>query len=226
MTTDGARTAVLFDIDGTLMDSNYLHVRAWTTAFRQAGITVDTWRIHRAIGMDNSRLLDDLAGDADDAARAAAKDLHASQYAELAGELRRFDGVRPLLREIRDRGALIVLATSAPPHELERLREALDCDDLVDAVTNADDVAEAKPEPDIVQVALAAVGVEAGRAVMVGDAVWDGIAAQRVGVPFLAVRSGGSGPGELRGAGAAEVYEDVAVLHAMIDSSPIAPLLR
>ncbi|WP_370616991.1 HAD family hydrolase [Mumia sp. Pv 4-285] len=220
------RAAVLFDIDGTLVDSNYLHVQAWRTAFRKAGITVDDWRVHRAIGMDGDRLLDDLAGGASEADRTAAKDLHASEYADLAGELRRFDGTRPLLRELRDRGVLIVLATSAPPDELARLRKALDCDDLVDAVTNADDVEDAKPQPDIVQAALDKVDVDTSRAVLVGDAVWDGLAAQRAGVPFLGVRTGGAGPEELRGAGAAEVYDDVSVLHGALDASTIGRLLR
>ncbi|MGH1564331.1 HAD family hydrolase [Mumia sp. DW29H23] len=220
------RSAALFDVDGTLVDSNYLHVRAWRDAFREAGIRVDDWRVHRAIGMDGDRLLEDLAGDASEADRTAAKDLHASLYADLAGELRRFDGARPLLRELHDRGVLIVLATSAPPDELERLRRALDCDDLIDATTNADDVDDAKPQPDILQAALDKVGVDPARAVMIGDAVWDGLAAKQAGVTFVGVRSGGVGPGELREAGAVEVYEDVSVLHGALDSSALAPLLR
>ncbi|KHL10489.1 phosphoglycolate phosphatase-like HAD superfamily hydrolase [Mumia flava] len=221
-----ARAAVLFDVDGTLIDSNYLHVSAWHTAFAQHGMAVDDWRTHRAIGMDGERLLDTLVPDADEDARRAVKEAHAAEYAARAGELRAFTGARDLLSRCQEIGLAVVLATSAPPDELERARSVLDCDDLVDAVTSADDVDEAKPEPGIVEVALERAGIPAERAVLVGDAMWDGHAAVRAGVTFVAVRSGGVGTDELRDAGAVEVVDDVASLADGLTTSAVGALAR
>src|SRR4051794_27220787 len=172
-------TAVLFDIDGTLIDSNYLHVQAWSEALQRTGHPVEDWRIHRCIGMDGSKLLDELLGDADDAVMQQATKVHSRRYQRLSDRLRTFDGARDLLRTLHDRGVTVVLATSASPEELERLLSVLDADDWVDAVTSKQDVDEAKPEPDILHAALQKAGVTAADAIMVGDATWDGISAAR-----------------------------------------------
>ena len=223
MTSDATSTqpVVLLDVDGTLVDSNYLHVDAWVRAFADVGITVDSWRVHGAIGMGSTQLVDALAGDDADRVREAVTDAHASYYGEDASRLRAFDGARELVRELAARGARPVLATSASPDELERLRSVLDLEQELHAVTSAEDVEAAKPEPDLVQVALEAAGAEPDDAVFVGDSVWDVKAAKRAGVPCVAVRSGGVGAGELRGAGAVAVYDDVAALLAGLDSSPL-----
>jgi HAD superfamily hydrolase (TIGR01509 family) len=212
---------VLLDVDGTLVDSNYLHVDAWVRAFSDVGLTVDAWRVHRAIGMGSTQLVDALAGDDADRVRDSVTDAHSSYYAAVADRLRPFAGARELVRALAERGARPVLATSAAPDELERLRAVLDVDDELYAVTGGGDVESAKPEPDLINAALEAAGVSADRAVLVGDTVWDVEAARRAGVPCVTVRSGGVGEDELRAAGAIAVYDDVAALLADLDASPL-----
>lgn len=225
MTGTDAPTAVLLDIDGTLVDSNFLHVHAWVQAFAEVGHPVDAWRVHRRIGMGSGRLLAELLGDDAERLGDDAKQQHTARYAELAGLLRPFDGARELVRTLADRGVRVVLSTSAAPEELEKLRATLDVDDLVQ-VTGAEDVDEAKPEPDLVHAALDLAGVPADRAVFVGDSVWDVEAAVRAGVPCVGVLSGGTSEEELRDAGAVAVVEDVAALLRDRDATPVGALLR
>lgn len=210
-------SVVLFDVDGTLVDSNYLHVDAWQRAFDESGVHVDAWRIHRAIGQDSARLLQSLVGDRSDDWNARAKELHSRNYRELAPRLAAFEGAGDLLRALHDRGVRTVLATSAPEDELELLLAALEADDAVTATTSADDVDDAKPDPGILQVALDRVDAGPEEAVMIGDAVWDARAAGRAGVRSIGVRSGGSGPEELTEAGAERVYDDPADLLRHLD---------
>jgi HAD superfamily hydrolase (TIGR01509 family) len=216
--------AVLFDIDGTLVDSNYHHVYAWCRAFAEVGIAVDAWRIHRSIGMDGSTLLATLAEDADDDTRARAKELNSRYYKETASLLRPLPGARGLLEAVEKLGVQVVLATSAPDDELEILRDVLDCDHLVSAMTSSADVDTAKPKPDIINVALERAGVEAGHAVFVGDAVWDVEACKRAGVVTIALLSGGVSKCELEQAGAHQVFEDAIDLCQHLDDTPIAAL--
>jgi HAD superfamily hydrolase (TIGR01509 family) len=223
---DAPTTAVLFDIDGTLVDSNYAHVDAWWRAFRAIDASVDAWRIHRAIGMDSSRLLESLLPEASDEDRDTAKQFHTAYYAEHMPRLRLLPGARELLRSVAERGHAVVLATSAPGTELVRLRELLDAEQWLAAVTSGDDVDEAKPAPGIMQVALDRVGVDPSRAVMIGDAMWDVETAGKVGVPCISVMTGGIGGDELRGAGATAVYDDAAAVLAGIEEGPIAALAR
>ena len=204
--------AVLFDIDGTLVDSNYLHIDTWDRAFTEVGRPVDIWRIHRAIGMDSKELLKTLLGDDPDGVADAAKELHGASYKAEAGRLRPFDGAAELVRSLLARGVAVVLATSAPEDELEILLEVLglSADEL--ATTSSGDVDTAKPEPGIIEAALAKAGVAPDRAVMVGDTIWDVIAAKRAGVATIGVRSGGVGEEELTGVGAVEVHDDTRAL--------------
>ncbi|MBD8057780.1 HAD family hydrolase [Cellulomonas sp. JH27-2] len=220
-TASSRQPVVLLDVDGTLVDSNYLHVDAWVRAFRDVGLAVYGWRVHRAIGMGSTQLVDSLAGADADRVRDAVNDAHSSHYADAADQLRAFDGARELVRALSARGARPVLATSASPDELERLRDVLDVEAELHAVTSAQDVEAAKPEPDLVQVALEAAGVEPSGAVFVGDTVWDVEAAKKAGVPCVAVLSGGIGADELRAAGAVAIYDDVAALLADLDASPL-----
>ena len=205
-------TTILFDVDGTLVDSNYLHVDAWQRAFDASGVHVDAWRIHRAIGQDSERLLDSLVGDRDDAWVAHATELHSRFYREQADRLQAFEGAAELLRALHERRLSTVLATSAPDDELRLLRDTLAADDAVTATTSADDVDEAKPDPGILHVALDRVDAAPGDAVMIGDSVWDMRAAGRAGVRAIRLRCGGSGAEELREAGASRVYNDPAEL--------------
>ncbi|MCS5733692.1 HAD family hydrolase [Herbiconiux daphne] len=209
--------AVLFDVDGTLVDSNYLHVDAWARAFEQVGEPVDTWRIHRAIGLDSQKLLETLLGDRAEAVGDDASELHSSNYKKLWPRLRRFDGAQAIIRRAHESGLRVVLATSAPEEELDELRRVLDIDNLLFAVTNADDVETAKPEPDIIAVALEKAKTDAASALMVGDATWDAVAAGKAGVATVGLRSGGTGEAELRDAGAFAVYDDVT---AMLEGFP------
>ncbi len=213
--------AVLLDIDGTLADSNYVHTFAWARAFREVGHRVEAWRIHRCIGMGGELLLAELLGDRVEELGEAAKDRHTEYYAQAAAEVHRFPKVPELVAALKERGAQVVLATSAAPEELEILERVLEVSDVVDAITSAQDVEEAKPDPDLVQKALDAVAVTADRAVFVGDTVWDVEAAARADVPCIGVLTGGIGAGELTDAGAVAVYSSVAEILDQLDESPL-----
>jgi HAD superfamily hydrolase (TIGR01509 family) len=219
--------AVLFDIDGTLVDSNYLHIDAWDRAFADAGAPVELWRIHRAIGMDSSKLLEALLENDPDGVSDRAKELHSEYYKADAGRLRPFDGAAELVRALAARGVRVVLATSAPEDELEILLTVLGLSEDEVATTSSSDVGTAKPEPGIIQAALEKAGVGPERAVMIGDSRWDVIAAKRAGVPTIGVRSGGIAAEELTGAGAIEVHDGPrAILEGDGDSALGALLAR
>lgn len=210
---NGALTAVLFDVDGTLVDSNYLHAVCWWDAFIQAGHDVPMARIHRAIGMGSDQLLDallpaDRDRGADDALRAA----HGALYATYWSRQRPLDGAPELLRACKERGLRVVLASSADSRELAALRAALNADDAIDDATSSGDVEQSKPAPDLVQVALEKARVAPRQAVFVGDTVWDVQACRKAGVPCIGLLSGGISREELKDAGAAEVYPGPAEL--------------
>ncbi|MFF1572742.1 HAD family hydrolase [Leifsonia sp. NPDC058292] len=210
-------SAALFDVDGTLVDSNFLHVDAWQRAFAELGEPVDAWRIHRSIGQDSAKLLTSLVGERDDDWTERAKDIHSRLYKEMAPRLRPIAGAAELLRALSDRGVRVVLATSAPDDELELLLEALDAGDALFATTSADDVDEAKPDPGILEVALDRADATPSEAIMVGDAIWDLKAAARAHIRSIGLLSGGTGADELADAGAFAVYEDPAALLAALD---------
>jgi len=214
----GKVRAVLFDIDGTLVDSNYLHVEAWHRAFQATGLRVPSWRIHRSIGQDSAQLLTSLVGERSEDWNEHAKGLHTQFYEELASRLRVFDGARELILDLDRRGVRVVLATSAPQNELSMLLGLLDTDAAIHATTSADDVDTAKPDPDIISVAIERAGVSAAEAVMVGDAVWDMKASRRAGVTPYGVLSGGVSEAELREAGAADVFADASAVLAALDA--------
>ncbi|MFB1296563.1 HAD family hydrolase [Mycobacterium sp. pW049] len=224
MSPEKPNPAVLFDIDGTLVDSNYLHVHAWLRAFDEEGLPVDGWRIHRGIGMDGTSLVRTLAEDAGQDVLDRLKDGHSRFYKESSSLLTLLPGARDLLRWVALQGLQVVLATSAPEDELATLREVLDCEDIISAVTSSEDVDTAKPKPDIVQVALDRAGVSAQEAVFVGDAVWDCEAARRAGVPSIAVLSGGVSRAELLDAGASAVFGDAGDLLANMGATRIDEL--
>lgn len=216
---------VLFDVDGTLVDSNYLHVAAWLRAFNEIGRTVPAWRIHRGIGSDSGVMLGDLLGAEASSSADEVKKRHTDVYADLSSLLVPLPGARDLITELARRGARIVLATSAPSDELDLLRSTLNIDDLITATTDADDVETAKPEPDVVAIAQQRSGCARDRVIFVGDSTWDMQAARRAGVVPIGLRSGGIGADELRDAGAAEIYDDPADLLAHLDQSRLGALL-
>lgn len=203
-----AQTTVLFDVDGTLVDSNYHHVVAWHRAFLDVGQGVPCWRILGLIGRSGDELVSELVGDElADEHGSRVKKLHTKYFVDSAPQIRPLPGARDLLATIADRGWRSVLATSAGEEELTVLRDALDAEKLIAAVTSAADADRAKPHPDIVAIALDKVGAEPGDAVFLGDAVWDVHAAQSAGVAVAAVLSGGTSRLELEEAGAAQVYD-------------------
>jgi HAD superfamily hydrolase (TIGR01509 family) len=218
---------VLFDVDGTLVDSTYFHTIAWWQAFRQFDLTVSSARIHRAIGMGSDHILDHLLGqdrnrDDDGKITEAQAALHAAYWPALQPTL----GARDLLTACKRRGLRTVLASSAEGRELAALRRAIDADDVIDEVTTADDADASKPSPDIVQIALDKAGLTPARAIFIGDAVWDVYACQKAGVPCIGLTCGGTSASELLDAGAVAVYDDPAALLAVIDRSALATLWR
>ncbi|HWL35675.1 MAG TPA: HAD family hydrolase [Frankiaceae bacterium] len=216
-----SRSGVLFDVDGTLVDSNYLHVVAWLRAFRSTGHPeVRAADVHRCVGMGADLFVERLLGSDDETAKKA----HGVEYERLWPELRPFPGAVDLLREVRRRGGAAVLATSATEEEVGALRRALDCDDVIDSITSSADVEEAKPSPDVFTTALAEAGLDAERCVVVGDTVWDAEAASRAGLRCVGVLSGGIARAELLDAGMAEVYDDAAALLKAFDQSLLASL--
>ncbi|HEX4063631.1 MAG TPA: HAD family hydrolase [Streptosporangiaceae bacterium] len=212
MTDDIA--AVLFDVDGTLVDTNYLHAVTWWQAFCQGGhADVPMTRIHRAIGMGSDRLLDELLpADRDRDADQEMLTAHLTLYATYWSRLRAFRGAADLLRACKDRGLRVVLATSASKRELGVMRKAMDADAAIDEATDADDVEASKPAADLVQAALDRAGVSAGQAIFVGDTIWDVEACKKAGVRCIALLSGGISRGELEDAGAVEIYDGPADL--------------
>ena len=212
-------SAVLFDVDGTLIDSNYLHTVTWWQAFAQAGHDVQMWRIHRAIGMGSDQLLDALLPGRDTGNDGELRAAHDALYATYWSRLRPLPGAADLLRACKKYGLRVVLASSAGSREFEVMRQALGADDAIDEVTSSADVAASKPAPDLVQVALEKAGVRPGEAVFVGDTVWDVQACERAGVPCIGLLSGGISEAELRDAGAARVFPAPADLLAAFPGS-------
>ncbi len=214
-------TAVL-DIDGTLVDTNYQHALAWFRAFAQHNLVLPIWQIHRHIGMGGDQVVTALCGE-DVEARLGddIRDAEGEEYSALIGEVRTMDGSRELIMSLKERGHVVVLASSAKQDEVEAYLDLLDARELADAWTTSADVESTKPAPDLVHAAVDRVDGDPGDAVMVGDTPWDVKAAAGAGVPTLAVMTGGFSQAELREAGAAIIYESVAELTARLDDSPV-----
>jgi HAD superfamily hydrolase (TIGR01509 family) len=212
--------AALFDVDGTLVDTVYLHTVAWWEALRQHGHMVPMNAVHRSIGMGADHLLDRLLdADRDHDGDSALSAAHDTLYAQYWTRLAPLDGAADLLRACAERGWRIVLSSSASERELRVMRDAIGADDVIDAATASDDVPASKPSPDMVERALERAEVPAGHAVFVGDAVWDAEAAGRAGVRRIGLLSGGISAQELTGAGAEEIYHGPADLLARLDQS-------
>lgn len=208
-----SRPGVLFDVDGTLIDTTYLHTVCWAEALRGGGHAVAMSEIHHAIGMGSAELLDHLLGaDRDREADQEIVAAHLALYRQYWGRLAPLPGAAELVQACAGRGLRVVLASSASGGELAALRSALDADDALAEATSSSDAGSGKPSPDIIQAALDQSGLAAQDVVFVGDAVWDGAAAARAGVPFVGVTCGGTPEPDLRDAGAVEVWRDPAQL--------------
>jgi len=213
---------VILDIDGTLVDTNYHHALAWYRAFRQHGHVVAIWRIHRHIGMGGDKLVESLVGE--DVEREQGDDIRSAEkplYMAMIEEVEPLDGARDLVVDLKDAGHQVVLASSAKQDEVEHYLDLLDARDLADDTTSSADVEETKPAPDLVQSALKKAGAEPADAVMIGDTPWDIEAAQKAGLPTLAVMTGGFSEDELREAGALEVFETIQDLRSGLARTPL-----
>jgi HAD superfamily hydrolase (TIGR01509 family) len=214
--------AAVLDIDGTLVDTNYHHAIAWFRAFQRLDVTLPVYRIHRHIGMGGDQLVAALAGIAFERDHGdAVRELEGELYMDLIGEVQPLAGARELMEDLKARGHVVVLASSAKPVEVEHYLDLLDARGLADAWTSAGDVERTKPEPDLVRTALERSGARTG--VMLGDSTWDCEAAKRAGVPSIGVLTGGFSREELLAAGAACVFERVDDLRAKLGSTPLGP---
>jgi HAD superfamily hydrolase (TIGR01549 family) len=215
-----ARAAIL-DVDGTLVDTNYQHAVAWYRAFRSEGLVLPVWRIHRHIGMGGDQLVAALCGDEVEREQGdAIRDAEKARYQELIGEVEPLEGARDLIRELKERGSPVVLASSAKEDEVEHYVDLLDARELADGWTTSADVEATKPEPDLVLAAVEKAGSEDG-AVMVGDSTFDCEAAKRAGLETVAVLTGGFSEAELRDAGAAVVFESIVELRERLEETPL-----
>ncbi len=212
--------AAILDIDGTLVDTNYQHALAWYRAFRQNGVVLPIWRIHRHIGMGADQLIESLAGEKVE--REKGEDLRAAEkalYLSMIEEVELMPGARRLIDELRARDCSLVLASSAKPQEAEHYLDLLEARRDVDAWTTSADVQATKPNPDLITAAMARV--DADQAVMIGDSTWDCEAAKRADLPTLALLTGGFSEQELHEAGAASVFESLDDLVDALDDTPL-----
>jgi len=197
----------LLDIDGTLLDSTYHHTLAWARAFAAVGEPIALHRIHRLIGMGGEKLVAALLDEETEARLGSeVKDRWQREYDELIDETRLLPGARALLDRLQGLGLDVVLASSSIPEHAEHALRALGAGGRADAWTTAEDAAESKPHPELLEKALERVG--GSSAVMIGDATWDVEAAGRLGIPTIGLRSGGISEQELLAAGAVAVYDD------------------
>lgn len=203
--------AILLDIDGTLMDTNYLHVEAWAQAFEEVGERPPRSSIHFEIGKGSDKLIPEFVEDGEAGERAS--ELHGEFYAKLQDRGHPLPGAKELIASLADRGYEVWFATSAKPEELEHHMKELEAEGKVAGVVSSEEVEGTKPAPDIFELALKRAGSSPEETVAVGDSVWDLEAAKEAGVRSAAVMTGGAfSRAELEEAGAYAVYEDCAEL--------------
>jgi HAD superfamily hydrolase (TIGR01509 family) len=222
----GEVPALIFDLDGTLVDTVYAHVFAWQRALGERGMSIDGWRIHRRIGMSGglfARALGrELGRELSDEETAAVQDRHGELYRGLVPERRALPGSRELLASLRELSVAHGIATSGRHPEIDESLAAVGVGEETVVVARGD-VARAKPEPDLFLECARRLGRPAEECFVVGDAVWDLLAARRAGMLGVGVLTGGYGEDELLKAGAYRVYRDAAELHASLDELGVAP---
>ncbi|MER3406492.1 MAG: HAD family hydrolase [Chloroflexota bacterium] len=226
--TAGPGPAFLFDLDGTLVDSVYQHVLAWRAALESVGIELAVWRIHRRIGMSGGLLVNALLRETGRQVTpeqvTLIQRLHAQAYASQVGQVRPLPGARELLAYLSSHGVPWAIATSSRRDSARVTLETLGISPDAPVVTR-DEVAHAKPDPDLFLAAAARLGVDIASSVVVGDSVWDLLAARRARALGVGLLSGGYGQDELERAGAYRVYEDPADLLRHLDELGVRPAL-
>ncbi len=216
---------ILFDVDGTLLDTNYLHTVAWWQAMVDAGHPdVSMAAIHRAIGIASEGLVEHLLGREDDKAVQA----HSDRYEALREQVgvTAFPGAAELVTRCADHGYRAVLATSGKEQDLAWMHPAIGAEDSFAGAVTSSDVGEGKPAPDLLTASMEKQRLDPARSLAIGDTVWDVQAARAAGIPCIALTCGGISAAELTGAGADEVYADPAELLARFDSSLLGRRLR
>jgi HAD superfamily hydrolase (TIGR01509 family) len=212
--------ALVFDLDGTLVDSVYQHVLAWHEALHVSGMELSVWRIHRRIGMSGGlfarALLRETGREVDDALRERLQELHAKAYRRRIDQVRPLPGARELLKRLTELDCPWAIATSGRIESAGPTLTLLDVPKDVPVVTR-DQVAHAKPNPDLFIEAARRLGIDAMDAIVIGDSVWDLLAARRARMLGVGLLSGGYGKEELERAGAYRVYEDPAELMRHLD---------
>jgi HAD superfamily hydrolase (TIGR01509 family) len=221
------QTPFLFDLDGTLVDSVYQHVLAWKEALDAEGIPLSVWRIHRKIGMSGglftAQLLRETNADVSEQAVDRLRQAHAVAYQRYRGEVRPLPGARDLLDALSQAGIPWAIATSGRMQTAALNLEALGVDPAKDVVVTRDDVKYAKPDPDLFIAAAERLGVPIERSVVVGDSIWDMLAAKRCRALGVGLLSGGYGTDELERSGALRVYDDPADLLYHLDEIAARP---
>jgi HAD superfamily hydrolase (TIGR01549 family) len=204
--TDAENAAILFDIDGTLVDSTYHHALAWQRAFRRQDLTLPLWRLHRTIGMGGDKLVAEVAGDdVEERLGDELRDAWREEYVEIKSEVAPLPGAADLVHQVAAAGYQVALASSGDPEFADEALDDLGIRDDVAVLKTSDDVDGSKPEPDLIEVTLEALGAE--RAVLVGDTPYDVESAKRAGLACIALRSGGYSEAELTEAGAVLVVD-------------------
>jgi HAD superfamily hydrolase (TIGR01549 family) len=212
--------ALIFDLDGTLVDTVYAHVFAWQQAFTEAGLAIDGWRIHRRIGMSGGLFIRELGRELGrDLSAQETKflhDRHRDLFAQLSPSRRPLPGAVDLLAFLRSAGISHGIATSGSRPEINASLDALRVP-AETVVVQRGDVLRAKPEPDLFLACQKRLDVHAESCYVVGDSVWDLLAARRAGMLGIGLLCGGYGEDELRRAGAFHTYQDPAELHRSLD---------
>jgi len=218
----GSRDAILFDIDGTLVDSTYHHALAWHRAFHRYDLRIPLWRVHRTIGMGGDKLVTEVAGEEVEKQHGdAVRKVHDERFDEVIDEIRPLPGASALLDELDRRGLNVVLASSGIKSQTERLIAIVGGDEKSQGWTSSDDVESSKPSPDLIEAAIAKV--DGTRSVVVGDAIWDVEAAGKAGLYSIGLLCGGFGEDELRRTGAGLVFETPQDLLDHLDETPLRP---
>ena len=215
--------AVLFDIDGTLVDSNDYHVNAWEEAFAGVGARFDRQIIHDQIGKGTDMLVPTLLPDTDEDDQEKLGEAHGDAFkSKFLDQVEPFPMAHALLKRVQEAGQQVVLASSASKAELDHYLDLLDARDLVSGTTSAEDVENTKPAPDIFATALKKAGLAAEEVIVVGDTPYDIEAAKKCGIATIGLRSGKFPDDALQQAGAIALYDDVAALLRDYDNSPLA----